>query len=290
VASSDSRLRVPYIDALKSSRGEGPSRRRASMIAHLAGFWGMPTSTVDWCEANYAVTPFICEFFNTISSLAMIVAGGLGAFVHRRVFDRWMLAAFGCLGVVGLGSVAFHATLRFEFQLLDELPMLYLVTMMVYLLLEPGPSQRFGRWLPLALLGYACLATISDALTRGQFQFFAFQLSFGALELFCLLRVAFLSFEPANRAILPLFKGGLVLYLGGILLWFTDLRFCSWLSAGMAAAGLPNPQLHAWWHVLVSGGFYMLLLVVAYDRLRRHGSKPVLRSQWGLLPVVGVPH
>jgi dihydroceramidase len=260
----------------------------ASVIAHLAGVWGTPTSTVDWCEANYAVTPFVCEFFNTLSSLAMVVAGGLGAFVHRRVFDRWMLAAFGCLGVVGLGSVAFHGTLRFEFQLLDELPMLYLVTMMVYLLLEPGPRARFGRWLPLALLGYACLATLSDAFTQGRFQFFAFQFSFGFLELFCLVRVGLLSAEWANRPVRPLFKLGLALYVGGILLWFADLRFCSWLSVQLPAAGIANPQLHAWWHMLVSGGFYMLLLVVAYDRLRRRGSNPVLRARWGVFPVVGL--
>ncbi len=260
------------------------------LIGPLVGFWGPPTSTVDWCEANYAVTPFVCEFFNTLSSLAMVVAGGLGAFLHRRVLDRWMLAAFGCLGLVGLGSVAFHGTLRFEFQLLDELPMLYLVTMMAYLLLEPGPKSRFGPWLPLALLGYACLATISDVFARGQFQFFAFQISFGALELFCLLRVGLLSAAQANRSIRPLFKLGLALYVGGILLWFVDLRSCAWLSVSLPAAGLANPQLHAWWHVLVSGGFYLLLLVVAYDRLRRRGLQPVLGVHWRVLPTIRLAH
>jgi dihydroceramidase len=252
----------------------------------LAGFWGPPTATVDWCEANYVVTPFVCEFFNTISSAAMILAAGLGAFLHRRVFDGWMLTAFGCLGAVGLGSVAFHGTLKFEFQLLDELPMLYLVTMMFYLLLEPGPKARFGRWLPLALLGYACLATLSDAFTRGRFQFFAFQFSFGFLELFCLVRIGLLSLERANRTVRPLFRVGVGLYLCGILLWFADLRFCSWLSLSWPAAGLANPQFHAWWHVLVSGGFYLLLLVVAYDRLRRRDSKPVLCVHWKVLPMV----
>lgn len=26
------------------------------------GFWGKPTATIDWCEANYEVTYFIAEF------------------------------------------------------------------------------------------------------------------------------------------------------------------------------------------------------------------------------------
>jgi dihydroceramidase len=37
----------------------------------------------------------------------------------------------------------------------------------------------------------------------------------------------------------------------------------------MPAHGIPNPQLHAWWHVLVSLGFFLLLGVVSFDRLRR---------------------
>jgi dihydroceramidase len=242
------------------------------------GFWGAPSSTVDWCEANYAVTRFVCEFFNTLSSLAMVIAGVVGMALHRRVLDRWLLVAFGLLAVVGIGSVAFHGTLRFEFQMLDEVPMLYLVTLMVYLLLEPGPTRRFGNWLPWTLLLYAIAATLADAFTRGRVQFYAFQVSFGGLEMFCLFRVFLLSIERENRDVFPFFKAGLVFYLGGILLWFIDLRFCSLLSE----SAFPNPQLHAWWHVSVSCGFYLLLLVVGYDRLRRRGKKPFVihRGRW----------
>jgi dihydroceramidase len=243
-----------------------------------AGFWGAPTSTVDWCEANYAVTPFVCEFFNTLSSLAMIAAGALGILLHRRALDRRMRWAFGLLCVVGVGSIGFHATLRFELQMLDELPMLYLVTLMVYLLLEPGPARRFGAWFPAALVGYALLATASEAFTRGEFQFYAFHVSFGSLEMFCLFRVFLLTREPGNAAVRPLFRVGLVAYVSGIALWLVDLKACPLVSVRLPALGIPNPQLHAWWHVLVSCGFYALLLVVGYDRLRRAGARPVVET------------
>ena len=26
------------------------------------GFWGEPTSTLDWCEENYVVTKYVAEF------------------------------------------------------------------------------------------------------------------------------------------------------------------------------------------------------------------------------------
>jgi dihydroceramidase len=251
------------------------------------GLWGTPTSTIDWCEANYSVTPVVCEFFNTVSSLAMVIAGALGVFLHRRVFDvrtRW---AFGLLALVGVGSIAFHGTLRFEFQILDELPMLYLVSLMAYLILEPGPTARFGVALPIALVCYAMFATAADAFTRGRFQFFAFQIVFGGLEMFCLFRVYLLSRQPGNEAVRSLFRAGVVFYVVGILLWFIDLRFCSFVSVGLAKFGIPNPQLHAWWHVLVSCGFYLLLLVVGYDRLRRRGASPSL-SYRGRLPSVKI--
>src|SRR5262249_21282825 len=102
-----------------------------------AGVWGIPTASIDWCEQNHVVTPWIAEFWNTLSSVAMVIAGLVGACTRR--FATEVRIAFGLLILVGLGSIAFHATLRFELQMLDELPMLYLVTWLVWLLVETGP-------------------------------------------------------------------------------------------------------------------------------------------------------
>lgn len=231
------------------------------------GFWGIPTSSIDWCEQNYAVTPWIAEFWNTLSSLAMVAAGLVGLRTRHLVWE--VRAAFGLLLVVGLGSIAFHGTLRFELQMLDELPMLYLVTWLVWLLVETGPERRLGTWFPAALVAYLLLATAGATLNRGDVQFLAFHLSFGALELFCLGRVGWLALQPENRAIQRRFALGLAAYVGGIGIWFVDLKACPWVSVTLPAHGVPNPQLHAWWHLLVSLGFFLLLGVVSFDRQRR---------------------
>src|SRR3982751_4542751 len=151
------------------------------------GFWGAPTASIDWCEQNYALLPWVCEAFNTVSSLAMVLAGALG--LSRRTVGRHVRVAFALLVLVGLGSIAFHATLRFELQMLDELPMLYLVTWLVWLLVENERTRRLGHWFPAALVAYALLATAGATLNRGHAQFLAFHFSFGALEIFCLLRL-----------------------------------------------------------------------------------------------------
>jgi len=41
-------------------------------------FWGDITSTIDWCEVNYKISPYVAEPFNTISNLSFIVLGIAG--------------------------------------------------------------------------------------------------------------------------------------------------------------------------------------------------------------------
>lgn len=43
----------------------------------MSGFWnniGL-SATVDWCEANYQVSYYVAEWYNTISSLAIFCRG-----------------------------------------------------------------------------------------------------------------------------------------------------------------------------------------------------------------------
>ena len=230
------------------------------------GVWGIPTASIDWCEQNYVVTAWVAEFWNTLSSLAMVVAGIVG--LSSRRFAREVRLAFALLVLVGVGSIAFHATLRFGLQMMDELPMLYLVTWLVWLLVENGPTRRFGRWFPVALGIYVVLATAGATLNRGDAQFLAFHVSFGAMEMFCLVRVTQISLRQENRTVRSRFAVGLLAYAAGIAVWFVDLKACPWVSVTLPSHGIPNPQLHAWWHLLVSLGFFLLLGVVSFDRLR----------------------
>ncbi len=214
--------------------------------------WGPVTSTVDWCEANYVLSDVIAEMFNTASSLAMVVAGLLGLVRERKLPVRYRVA-FALLVLVGLGSVAFHATLRFETQMLDELPMVYLVLVVVY-----AVSGARSRW-PFVAAGL--VLTLLASGTRGQTQFLIFQLGFGSLEVFALGKTYLLQRHapPATRR---LYRYGMLAYAIAVIAWFIDIRFC---------AVIGDLKLHALWHVLVSAGFYALLLVIAREESRVTG-------------------
>ena len=110
------------------------------------------------------------------------------------------------------------------------------------------------------------LATAGATLNRGHAQFLAFHFSFGALEVFCLLRVTWIALRPENRPVRARFTIGLAAYATGVAIWFVDLEAC---------ARVHGLQLHAAWHVLVSIGFFLLLGVISFDRLRRGGEEPV---------------
>jgi hypothetical protein len=86
--------------------------------------WGDHTASIDWCEQNYVHTPYIAEFYNTLTNLPTILLGLWGCYGSFKggLRRRYALGYLGLTGI-GLGSLLFHATLKYEAQLLDELPM-----------------------------------------------------------------------------------------------------------------------------------------------------------------------
>ena len=97
----------------------------------------MCQSTVDWCEANYNVTRYIAEFWNSLTGFAIISSAIYWRYlsntqntqiVKRSVFvgayGQCFKDIFWYLLLVGVGTMLFHGTLLYKYQLLDELPML----------------------------------------------------------------------------------------------------------------------------------------------------------------------
>jgi dihydroceramidase len=86
--------------------------------------YGNHTSTIDWCEENYTHTPYVAEFYNAFTNFPTVALGLYGAYAALQggLKKRYALAYLG-LVCIGLGSFGFHATLTWEWQLMDELPM-----------------------------------------------------------------------------------------------------------------------------------------------------------------------
>lgn len=99
-------------------------------------FWTPVTSTIDWCEANYEVTIYVVEFWNTVSSIVgLFLPPFLGltfGLAKRKINIPILKVCWVLLAIVGLGSSCFHGTLKYQMQLFDEVPMLVLTLTLLY--------------------------------------------------------------------------------------------------------------------------------------------------------------
>ncbi|KAJ2269544.1 Alkaline ceramidase 3, partial [Coemansia sp. RSA 371] len=72
-------------------------------------YWGERTSTIDWCEENYAISNYIAEFWNTLTNVAMITLAVLGIYSSiRHRHGKRVTAMYVGLLLVGVGSACFH--------------------------------------------------------------------------------------------------------------------------------------------------------------------------------------
>lgn len=77
----------------------------------------------------------MAEFWNSISNISFILLSLHGIYnCYHYGYGISLYLCYSGLLFIGVGSWMFHATLRYEFQLLDELPMLYCACFLVYAL------------------------------------------------------------------------------------------------------------------------------------------------------------
>jgi len=99
-------------------------------------------STVDWCEQNYILSEYVAEYWNTLTGLCLILSGVL---YYKNNYDwiqknsRYKISFVkisALLVFVGIGTMLFHGTLYYPFQLLDELSMILLINEYLGLLIS----------------------------------------------------------------------------------------------------------------------------------------------------------
>jgi len=291
-----------------------------------APYWGVPTSTIDWCEENYTRNGFIAEFWNSVSNMLMIYLSLFGlvqALINNRhrsqsaAFQRsqqpleWkperrFILAYLAFLTVGIGSTAFHGTLTYEAQLLDELPMIYGTCIFVYCVLQSRKKPTY-KWLTPILVCYALGVTFVYLRWRHPlfhqiaYAFLVVIINIGFvfnilyLRSLIKFRLKRLDNERERKSIAPhivairFFCVSLLSYIAGFAAWNVDNQFCEeirslrhgLLMMAVSATGgdpsglatfatevlvLPWLQLHAMWHVLTGTASYLFIVLSEYVR------------------------
>uniref|UniRef100_A0A8D0L755 Alkaline ceramidase n=1 Tax=Sphenodon punctatus TaxID=8508 RepID=A0A8D0L755_SPHPU len=205
-----------------------------------------------------------CPTGNTVSNLIFILPPLYGAIqTYKDGLEKRYLAAYVTLTAVGLGSWCFHMTLKYEMQLLDELPMIYSCCVFVYCLYECFKYKNTVNYLLLFLLIAYSLGVSLVYLKLKQPVFH--QVILYTLQIACIFK-SLLSCSYISR-VYPWLRGlgytSLSLFFMGFVLWNVDNILCEKLRElreQMPPIVGAVTQFHAWWHILTGLGSYLQIL------------------------------
>ncbi|BEJ17901.1 hypothetical protein CspHIS471_0701690 [Cutaneotrichosporon sp. HIS471] len=236
--------------------------------ANLDGWHGPVTSTIDWCELNYTTSYLIAEFINTLTNVPVIIMGLYGAWATIAAgTPRQYALVFIGLTLIGVGSFGFHCSLKWSWQLMDELPMIYVVSYAAYLVIDtlPGFKPRFGIWGPLLLIMWDIFVTVSYVMLPNPVYH---QIAFALIMTSSILRSAQLIFRLPESLRVKLGRtlgGGVAVFVLGFAIWNADNYFCVYLRstrAWLTAHGLGPlghfTEGHGYWHLMTGYGSYRI--------------------------------
>ncbi|PRP75023.1 hypothetical protein PROFUN_07416 [Planoprotostelium fungivorum] len=250
------------------------------------GYWGPITANVDWCEPNYAHSYYLCEYWNTLSNIPMIVLGFWGmcyaftigaaaarnGFTPKNAFYSFTIGFF-FLFLVGIGSWMFHMTLLYKYQMLDELPMILGSLVFVYIIMDLHPPKEislgaeekkpggligiFDRFMiqnrtfrAVVLILYGVTTSVLMAVDTNNP--LPMNLSYLGLVLFLVWRSC-TGDSYAQKIVRHYFASALVYQIAAGLCWLVEKYLCQPLFPITA-------YLHAVWHVLAGTGVYQFIM------------------------------
>lgn len=231
--------------------------------AGIDGYWGEITSTLDWCEENYQLTFYIAEFWNALSNLVFLGLAAIGCWsCHKLNVGLSHTLNFVFIGVIGIGSILFHSTLLYEFQLADELPIIYGTSVMVYVLVDMMvQSVLLSRIAAVAMAAYAVTVHVVYAINRNP----VFHHScHGILVLLCVflpIRLILFSSPSAKPRLWSIYALSVASYALGFAVWSfeNNAMNCDLLRNWRTSVGFPLgivSELHSWWHLFSGYGAY----------------------------------
>jgi len=250
------------------------------------GYWGKRTSALDWCEPNYTWSFYIAEFFNTITSLPAAFFALYGLYLtYKYGYDKRFIVVNLMVGLVGIGSAAFHGTLLYTGQILDELPMVYASISILYAVMEMESDKKpIYKYLAPGLIGFSAIFTAVYLYLPSFFIFFliAYILAILTLVYHC----SKIFRNPATLRHQKVFiVAAISFYIGGwLFFWIPEILFCDQIQA---------LNFHSWWHVTSTLGAFMMVLFATFQREIHRGRKPQLNYNYilgvPLIPYVHIP-
>jgi len=239
----------------------------------IHGYWGDSTSTIDWCEQNYVYTHYIAEFWNTLSSLSISFWSLIGIVLLLRNNFEWRFLLIHIITIiVGVGSALFHGTLLISGQMWDEVPMLWFIISLGYILLQLNIDGN-RLFTILGCVFYASLCSVVHYLGA---YVLAFQAHFAFLIVLCSYKLRTITLKEKSIAAYTYFpRAARIILIFSVAFWLADQFFCETFLVSF------NPQGHAIWHLLNSLAIHFGVQYTLAMRLKYKGIDPEVKFYFG---------
>lgn len=185
-------------------------------------YWGVPDTSIVFCEDKYVKSQYISEFYNTISGLFYIFVSL--PFLNTNINDLAYINIF-----LGIGTITLHMTQRYYGQIMDEMAMITLG----YFILNKL-NNRYKKKIIIVLL-FLYLQNHKN------FTIF-FSIFFSIILL--------IIYESRNvKKVKSKFYRNLFIFCMflGLIFWTADQKMCYLVK---------NYQLHFFWHLTTSIAIY----------------------------------
>lgn len=275
------------------------------------------TSSINFCEDDFADSNWIAEPANTASSLAsycpLALWGLLGLpskeWSTRMAGHRRFGVAYATLFAIGIGSTLLHALLTAGAQGGDELPMLWFVASLCFIGLDmilqgtrinlsaiistlvfgqaPSRAQKESRWILLWLVsGSAVVATAIYCFSRENFlPFYIMFVLYATTSTIGLITICFFlkwndDTQFRSNVLLPLAVCTGWMAIVAIVAWVSEMLFCSTAqeSPNLWLRWVWNRAVHPFWHCSSSLLAWLLVqAMLAGQGLQRGWGEPQLQ-------------
>jgi dihydroceramidase len=168
---------------------------------------------------------------------------------NRTQYYSFLSNANNHLFIVGIGTILFHGTLLYVFQLFDEMPMLVITIeyLKIYSKLTKKPVHFLVKYKWLFITSIVSSYFIHPKLQIVSFlTVFVYSVYIVFFQLVELNKV--LAWQrPVSRHLYYYNSLVVILFITSLIIWVIDSLFCNTYE---------KYKLHAWWHVLTSIAIY----------------------------------
>ena len=248
------------------------------------GYWGAKTSSVNFCERDYQYSPYVAEFWNTLSSIWIVLLPLLGLLYSNPTGERRFKVAYMTLIIVGLGSVTLHLTLAAIGQSFDELPMLWMCASIFYNLVDNDKNNKRGNTLAVAMFIFVLAQTLIYLKIQSLYEVFVTgYLTMVATIIFWTARKAFWVHSKRTLRYLWLWSVGLYVAVGSWV-WILDMYYCKYYEIYYDMAfGI---TFHILWHFAAGLATYLTIQQLIFLRVVELGGTPELILKFYFLPTI----